>query len=236
MDAHAKLAKLNSKRSSQDRVTTFKNEPTRSTGARQALRMDSTQHFDESMSNSGDQSPVHIIKLNKMHKMMDARREWEQRHCSNSPFRATAYGSSTSLGFESIESPISANKGYAVRASGFKGEQCLTADRPITLTNKQSSFFKKKNNSSIQQKNPPLGTTSPIRAAPASTLSSGSAESLSPNFENEEGEIHEGFGSTNGDGQEGVFLEGECYLKTKTDRFKEHWAVLNGNEIFCYRS
>ena len=149
MDAHAKLAKLNSKRSSQDRVTSFKNEPTRSTSARQALRMDSTQHFDESKSNGGDQSPVHIIKLNKMHKMMDARREWEQRHCSNSPFRATAYGSSTSLGFESIESPISANKGYAVRASGFKGEQCLTADRPITLTNKQSSFFKKKNNSSI---------------------------------------------------------------------------------------
>lgn len=31
-------------------------------------------------------------------------------------------------------------------------------------------------------------------------------------------------------------MEGACYLKTKTDRFKEHWAVLNGNEIFCYRS
>jgi hypothetical protein len=30
-------------------------------------------------------------------------------------------------------------------------------------------------------------------------------------------------------------MEGVCYLKTKTDRFKKHWAVLNGNEIFCYR-
>ena len=149
MDAHAKLAKLNSKRSSQDRVTSFKNEPTRSTSARQALRMDSTQHFDESKSNGGDQSPVHLIKINKMHRMNDARREWEQRHCSNSPFRANAYGSSSSLGFESCESPISVNKGYTVRASGVKGEQCATTDRPITLANKQSSFFKKKNNSSI---------------------------------------------------------------------------------------
>ena len=25
-------------------------------------------------------------------------------------------------------------------------------------------------------------------------------------------------------------------MKTKTDRFKEHWAVLLGNDIFCYRS
>jgi len=31
------------------------------------------------------------------------------------------------------------------------------------------------------------------------------------------------------------FYEGSCFLKTKTDRFKDHWAVLNGNEIFCYR-
>lgn len=32
-----------------------------------------------------------------------------------------------------------------------------------------------------------------------------------------------------------IYLSGECFLKTKTDRFKEHWAVLSGNEIFCYR-
>ena len=33
-----------------------------------------------------------------------------------------------------------------------------------------------------------------------------------------------------------MFMEGPCFLKTKTDRFKEHWAVLNGNEIFCFRN
>ena len=213
MDAHAKLARLNSKRSSQDRVSNFKNEPTRSGGAGQALRMDSKQHFDESMSTGGDQSPVHIVKINKMHRMKDARREWEQRHCSNSPFRAAAYGSSSSLGFEGCESPspVSNNKGYAVRASGTKGEPCAMTDRPITLANKQSSLFKKQHNSSIQQnkqKYPSFNTTSPVRAAHASTISSGSAESLSPEIENEEGEIHEGFGPTNGDGQETVFLEG----------------------------
>ena len=52
-----------------------------------------------------------------------------------------------------------------------------------------------------------------------------------------EDEIHEGFGGdADQEGQEAVFMEGPCFLKTKTDRFKEHWAVLNGNEIFCYRN
>ena len=30
-------------------------------------------------------------------------------------------------------------------------------------------------------------------------------------------------------------MEDACYLKTKTDRFRPHWAVLNGHEIFFYR-
>jgi len=34
--------------------------------------------------------------------------------------------------------------------------------------------------------------------------------------------------------QDRVF-EGQCYLKTKTDRYKEHWSVLAGNELYCYR-
>ena len=35
--------------------------------------------------------------------------------------------------------------------------------------------------------------------------------------------------------QENIF-EGPCLLKTKTDRYKDHWAVLTGNEIYCYRN
>ena len=30
-------------------------------------------------------------------------------------------------------------------------------------------------------------------------------------------------------------VEGQCFLKTKTDRYKEHWAVLTGYELYCYR-
>jgi len=30
-------------------------------------------------------------------------------------------------------------------------------------------------------------------------------------------------------------LEGQCFLKTKTDRYKEHWAVLVGKELYSYR-
>jgi hypothetical protein len=33
-----------------------------------------------------------------------------------------------------------------------------------------------------------------------------------------------------------IFLEGECYLKTKSDRFKKHWGVIMGNELYCYRN
>jgi len=30
--------------------------------------------------------------------------------------------------------------------------------------------------------------------------------------------------------------EGVCYLKTRSENFKEHWAVIKGNELYCYRS
>ena len=33
-----------------------------------------------------------------------------------------------------------------------------------------------------------------------------------------------------------MVIEGECYLKTKTERYKRHWGVLVGNEIYCYKS
>lgn len=32
------------------------------------------------------------------------------------------------------------------------------------------------------------------------------------------------------------YHEGECYLKTKSDRFKRHWAIVQGNELYCYRN
>ena len=31
------------------------------------------------------------------------------------------------------------------------------------------------------------------------------------------------------------FVESECFLKTRADRFKTHWAVIMGNELYCYR-
>jgi len=30
--------------------------------------------------------------------------------------------------------------------------------------------------------------------------------------------------------------EGPCFLKTRSENFKEHWAVIRGNELYCYRS
>ena len=36
--------------------------------------------------------------------------------------------------------------------------------------------------------------------------------------------------------KQSLFQESVCYLKTNSNRFKEHWAVLSGNEIYCYRN
>jgi hypothetical protein len=30
-------------------------------------------------------------------------------------------------------------------------------------------------------------------------------------------------------------FETPCFLKTKTNNYKSHWALLEGNDIFCYR-
>ena len=31
------------------------------------------------------------------------------------------------------------------------------------------------------------------------------------------------------------YMEGECFLKTKGDNFKSHWAALVGNELYFFR-
>lgn len=36
-------------------------------------------------------------------------------------------------------------------------------------------------------------------------------------------------------GQPEAKLEGKCFLKTRTDRFKEHWAVVVGKDLLCFR-
>jgi hypothetical protein len=30
-------------------------------------------------------------------------------------------------------------------------------------------------------------------------------------------------------------LEGQCYLKTRSDHFKEHWAMISGQDLLCFR-
>lgn len=42
-----------------------------------------------------------------------------------------------------------------------------------------------------------------------------------------------GFGDI--DQHNDTIMESECLLKTKTDRYKAHWATLIGNELYCYR-
>lgn len=105
--------------------------------------------------------------------------------------------------------------------------------KPLNLTNKQSSFCKKVVNSVVASKH---GSFNNSPAQQSTLISSNSAESLSPRQASLEDEIHEGFGLEPTEEKHAVFMEGVCYLKTKTDRFKEHWAVLNGNEIYCYRN
>ena len=55
----------------------------------------------------------------------------------------------------------------------------------------------------------------------------------SPNIQNNN-PIVQRFGEQTETLEEQLY-EGQCFLKTKTDRYKEHWAVLSGNELYCYR-
>jgi hypothetical protein len=67
-----------------------------------------------------------IVEISKMRRLEDARRKWESRHQSNSPFRAENYASSNSLGpadNNSESSPISIGKGFGLRLGIAKGQQ-----------------------------------------------------------------------------------------------------------------
>jgi len=60
--------------------------------------------------------------------MNEARREWEQRHCSNSPFRTNNYGSSSSIGLENSSyegSPFTVDRGFGLRANIAKGDSYM---------------------------------------------------------------------------------------------------------------
>ena len=134
-----------------------------------------------------------MVEICKMRKLNDARRQWEERHQSNSPFRIDNYGSSSSIGFDSCEgSPMTQSRGYGLRAVIAKGDQYLATQPPLNLSNKQSSFFK--NKSSGKTSSLVDATNSPISGAQGSTLmSQGSNESLSPRPCSVDDEIHEGF-------------------------------------------
>jgi hypothetical protein len=45
----------------------------------------------------------------------------------------------------------------------------------------------------------------------------------------------QGFGNYQDHAKDNVIFESQCLLKTKTDRYKMHWCLLTGNELYCYR-
>lgn len=47
--------------------------------------------------------------------------------------------------------------------------------------------------------------------------------------------VLENFSNDQGKLRADIHLEGKCFLKTRTDRFKEHWAVVVGKDLLCYR-
>lgn len=105
---------MNSMRDSSERVTRALISPT-SRGNQKALRADSCSQFEENNSVASGFNQV-AMQANKMRKLNNARREWEQRHQSNSPFRIDNYGSSSSIGFDSVDgSPLPMNRCYGFR-------------------------------------------------------------------------------------------------------------------------
>ena len=48
--------------------------------------------------------------------------------------------------------------------------------------------------------------------------------------------VEQGFGDYLAHFQNPIIIESNCLLKTKTDRYKEHFALVTGNELYCYRN
>lgn len=117
-DANKKLAAMNSGKDCSERVSRALISPTNRAGGQKALRTDSCGHFEEGGMQASGRNNDAVGVSNKMRKLNIARREWEQRHCSNSPFRIDNYGSSSSIGFDSAEgSPMAVSRGYGLRAN-----------------------------------------------------------------------------------------------------------------------
>ena len=142
-DLSKKLVPMNNGNAGSDRVNRALLSPPSRAGGQKALRMDSCSHFEESSLGGGaaaQMSPQTINRVNKspqngtfvankMRKLNNARREWEQRHCSNSPFRIDNYGSSSSIGVDSMDgSPMAVNRGYGLRAN-IKGAAAADASQ-----------------------------------------------------------------------------------------------------------
>ena len=49
-------------------------------------------------------------------------------------------------------------------------------------------------------------------------------------------DLHQGYGNYFDFINESESMQGYCLLKTKADRYKEHWCQIQGNELYCYRS
>ena len=175
-DANKRLATMNSKRSSAERIPRADVSPSKN--GQTALRSDSCAHFEERSTAMSNASPKNLVEISKMRKLNDARRDWETRHCSNSPFRFDNYGSSSSIGMDTSScegSPMVMNRGYGLRSIISKGDQYLaTQQKPLNLSNnKQSSFAKKSNISSTGKKSSLVNATnSPMSGQHGSTLMS----------------------------------------------------------------
>ena len=54
-----------------------------------------------------------LVEISKMRKLEEARKQWETRHASNSPFRAEQFSASPL--YESTNSPFTISKVYGMR-------------------------------------------------------------------------------------------------------------------------
>ena len=152
-------------------------------GVDSIVSLDSQGNLDV-MSDGGEgiSSPRNnLIEISKMRKLEDARRKWETRHNSNSPFRAENYGSSSSLGpgdNDSVSSGMSLNRGYGVRMVNghqqspqmrkFSGQnQSAAANSSASAAN--SSTFKrsqsKTTNSALRLNNGTSGNQASVLAS-----------------------------------------------------------------------
>lgn len=221
----------------------------------------SSELADSDIEPDRHESIARLIEGSKMRRLQDAKKLWTRNHGSSSPFRMNM-SSEFSVDRGSSGNLDSAN---VVRISNLKGIEATGPESPTVKSSTFSKFKDSTSLVKGTRPPAAVSSFKRGGALPKLQTNATQANNncQSPqfkankrNFETTEMVVEPGspaiilntsntsvgqemivdnFGSGKIQPGSDIRLEGKCFLKTRTDRFKEHYAVVVGKDLLCFR-